>query len=323
MILLKNISKINKKIFHTGEVPLFPRIQNPDKVSDIIISALNSEKPSMIARYGATELMCIINYLGVKKGKPNLFRYMIGMEEDWWWRDTSLKQIEEWSGFFPADIPNVEAFCELMLHDSQYVDILVSWLKEEYKLKNYIHASYFVQGLFLDPFWSKIPWTKALENKKILVVHPFAESIETQYNQKREHLFVNPDILPLFQLKTIKAVQSLGGVDNGFKNWFEALNYMKNEIDKCDYDICLIGCGAYGFPLAAHVKRMGKKAVHMGGSLQLLFGIIGKRWEDPNYGSIELSKKGCYPQLINEYWIRPNIKERPKNSQQVESACYW
>ena len=27
-----------------------------------------------------------------------------------------------------------------------------------------------------------------------------------------------------------------------------------------------LGCGAYGFPLAAHVKRMGKKAIHMGGS---------------------------------------------------------
>lgn len=47
-------------------------------------------------------------------------------------------------------------------------------------------------------------------------------------------------------------------------------------MDKIDYDICLIGCGAYGFPLAAHAKRKGKKAVHLGGALQLLFGIKGK-----------------------------------------------
>lgn len=32
-----------------------------------------------------------------------------------------------------------------------------------------------------------------------------------------------------------------------------------------DYDICLIGYSAYGFPLAAHAKRKGKKAVHLGG----------------------------------------------------------
>lgn len=322
-MLIKNIAKTNQRIFHTGEVPLFPRIQDPDKVSNIIRAALSNESPCMIARYGATELMCIINYLGVKKGKPNLLRYLLGMEEDWWWRESSLKQIEQWSGFFPANKPNVEAFCELMLQDSQYVDILVSWLKDEYKLKDYLHAKHFVQGLFLDPFWCKDPWTEVLKDKKVLVVHPFAESIQSQYNQHREHLFKNPQILPKFNLTTIKAVQSLGGVHNGFKSWFEALDYMKNQIDECDYDICLIGCGAYGFPLAAHVKRMGKKAVHMGGSLQLLFGIIGKRWENPNYGSIELNRKGCYPQLFNQYWIRPNIKEYSINNNSVENGCYW
>lgn len=322
-MLIKNISRISKKIFHTGEVPLFPRVQNPEEASDIIFNTLSSENPCMIARYGATELMCIINYLGVKKGRPNLIRYLLGMEEDWWWRESSLKQIEQWSGFFPANIPNVEAFCELMLNDSQYVDILVSWLKEEYKLKDYLYAKSFIQGLFLDPFWSKKPWTRALQNKKVLVVHPFAESIEIQYKFNREHLFNDPNILPKFQLKTIKAIQSLGGINKEFDNWFTALDYMKKEIDKCDYDICLIGCGAYGFPLAAHVKRMNKKAIHMGGSLQLLFGIIGKRWEDPEYGYIELKKKGCYPQLINKYWIRPGMKEKPKNAIQVESGCYW
>ena len=58
---------------------------------------------------------------------------------------------------------------------------------------------------------------------------------------------------------------------------------MKAQIDKEDFDICLIGAGAYGFPLAAYVKRKGKKAVHLGGALQLLFGIKGSRWEDPNH----------------------------------------
>lgn len=33
----------------------------------------------------------------------------------------------------------------------------------------------------------------------------------------------------------------------------------------------------YGFPLAAHVKHKGKQAIHLGGTLQLLFGIKGNR----------------------------------------------
>jgi hypothetical protein len=93
---------------------------------------------------------------------------------------------------------------------------------------------------------------------------------------------------------------------------------MKCEIDKADFDVCLIGCGAYGFPLAAHVKRMGRKAVHFGGSLQLLFGIKGKRWEDPNYNPVY-----NYAKLMNEHWIRPDESEKPSIASKVENACYW
>jgi hypothetical protein len=99
---------------------------------------------------------------------------------------------------------------------------------------------------------------------------------------------------------------------------------MKSEINKADFDICLIGCGAYGFPLAAHVKRMGKKAFHIGGSLQLLFGIKGKRWEvnDPHY---ELGNDNIidYYSLPNEYWVRPLEEEKPANHSKVEDSCYW
>ena len=38
---------------------------------------------------------------------------------------------------------------------------------------------------------------------------------------------------------------------------------MKSEIDKKDFDIALLGCGAYGVPLAAHIKQNGKEAVYV------------------------------------------------------------
>lgn len=122
----------------------------------------------------------------------------------------------------------------------------------------------------------------------------------------------------------IKAVQSLGGDDKRFNNWFDALEWMKYKMNQIDYDICLIGCGAYGFPLAAHAKKQGKKAIHLGGSLQLLFGIKGKRWEDPYYGVREWGiPYGSYSSLMNEYWVRPDEKERSQNAMQVENGCYW
>ena len=94
---------------------------------------------------------------------------------------------------------------------------------------------------------------------------------------------------------------------------------MEDQIDKIDYDVCLIGCGAYGFLLAAHCKMKGKKAVHLGGALQLLFGIKGKRWEDPNYGFAGKN----YLSFMNEYWVRPSKEETPTLSNSVEGSCYW
>lgn len=320
-LFLKSLSVIHKKLFPKEQVLQIEREHDPDIISEKIRALLLSDKPAMIARYGATELMCMINYLGVKKGRPNVISYIRNKELDWWWPEKSLLQIERWSGFFPPTVTNVESFCQLMIKDSEEVDVLASWLDNEVYFRNELKNAFFAQGLFLDPFWSKIPWTKALENKKVLVIHPFAASIESQY-KKREQLFVNTDVLPSFDLKTIKAVQSLGGVSK-FNSWFEALDYMKSEIDKVEFDICLIGAGAYGFPLAAYIKRKGKKAVHMGGSLQLLFGIKGKRWQNPKYGEAELKKEGLYPKLFNEYWVSPNNSERPSTADSVENACYW
>ena len=88
---------------------------------------------------------------------------------------------------------------------------------------------------------------------------------------------------------------------------------MKDKIDQDDYDVCLIGCGAYGFPLAAHVKRMGKQAIHLGGALQLLFGIRGNRWDNMD----------DYKSLVNQYWTRPKGVEIPQAKDKVENGCYW
>lgn len=58
---------------------------------------------------------------------------------------------------------------------------------------------------------------------------------------------------------------------------------MKEQNNKLDFDITLIGCGTYGLPLAARIKRMNKVAIHTAGWTQMLFGIYGERWlEDKN-----------------------------------------
>ncbi|UMB54360.1 hypothetical protein MKD41_02500 [Lutibacter sp. A64] len=321
IITLKVLRKIYQKI-EKQPFKIIRGIQDPEQAFSAIYNNLLSKEPCMIARLGSTELTCLLNYLSIKENKENYIKYIKGTCEAFWWNKNIMQQMQNWSGFFPADQEHISQFCELMLEDLAEVDILGSWLYAEKNVDLYrSKESLNMHLMLLEPFWAEIPWTKALEGKKVVVVHPFSETIEVQY--KKRTLLFEKEVLPAFELRTVKAVQSLGG-ESTFKTWFEALDFMKAEIDKQDYDICLIGAGAYGFPLAAHVKRQGKKAVHLGGALQLLFGIRGKRWENPDYGVITWGiPKGSYSNLMNKYWVRPGEIDKPKNAQQVEGACYW
>ncbi len=125
---------------------------------------------------------------------------------------------------------------------------------------------------------------------------------------------LNKSVLPKFKsFETIRAMQTIAGTDSNFTDWFEALNAMKSEMDKKDFDVVIIGCGAYGFPLAAHAKRIGKKAIHLGGPTQMLFGIKGKRWVEND----------DFKTIINKYFVFPDSDVTIKNASKVEDGCYW
>ena len=307
--------------------PVAPRECDINKCAEIIYNTLAAGKPCMIARFGATEMNCVCNYLSIREARqhgPRVWRYIKGYGTDFWWNKTVVEHMRDWSGFFPLTDEALTRFGELMVRDAGEVDVLGSWLAGEYYMELYMRKGIPRPTLLLlEPYFEERPWTRVLEGKRVLVVHPFAELIERQYAEKRTLLFRNPEMLPPFELHTVRAVQSLGGESNGYATWFDALRGMEDAMDKVDYDVCLIGCGAYGFPLAAHAKRQGKQAVHLGGALQLLFGIKGKRWENPKHGAIRYGRKGPYLELFNEHWVYPSKEDVPKAAANVEEGCYW
>ena len=314
-----------KKIYHLifRKESILPSFENDaDKASEIIFNILSTDQPCMITRFGAVEISALRNYTGILSRQKNAYKFIKGESAEWWWNEGIRYSMTNNAGFFPATDENLEIFGKLMLESIPSIDVLGSWQEYEIHFLDYFPKASLINFIYLDPYWSKLPWTRILAGKKVLVVHPFAELILTQYNEKRDVLFEDKSLLPDFDLKVMNAVQSIGG-NSVFPSWFDALKFMEDEIDKIDYDICLLGCGAYGLPLAAHIKNAQKKAVHIGGSLQLLFGIIGKRWENPNYGQKQLTKVGMYPSLINRYWTRPEQNHQPPTFQNVEDGCYW
>jgi len=280
---------------------LSPKPKGVEADTKAIVTLLDSDKPCMISRFGSTELqtLCYIKF----------YPFSLPLKK------RTFYNIQYASGFFPVTHENLKRFYDLYKTDVKELDLLVSWRIEELLFKGWLRKKDYIKKTTLDEFYSyEHPWTYVLKGKKVLVVHPFAETIEHQYNNNRAVLFENQEILPEFaSLQTVKAVQSIAGNPVGFDTWFDALEWMKQEINKKDFDIALLGCGAYALPLAAHIKRMGKKAVHMGGVLQFLFGIKGKRY-------IEISSTA---KLINDYFVFPSDADKPKLAEKVEGGCYW
>lgn len=288
------------------------------EANDYIYERLSEtpSKPLMLAKFGSTELGVLCAY-ETKYNYP-LYAYIKDVLHGQIpiYSTSVLNSLCKLSGFFPNKLDLGDDFYKLVLADIKEIDILASYIYGEKYIDKYLNCVKVDLDGYYAPFLWENPWTKYLKGKKVLVVHPFVDSIRYQYENNREKLFKDPDVLPEFaELLTVKAVQTIADQkDSRFETWFDALQYMKDEISKLDFDIALIGCGAYGMDLAAHVKRMGKQAVHLAGWTQMLFGVYGERW---------VRDQPKYSRFINEYWIRPLDSEKPKGANKVENACYW
>ncbi len=154
-------------------------------------------------------------------------------------------------------------------------------------------------------------WLTCLEGKSVLVIHPFIESILRQY-RSRNNVHSIAELLPEFALQGLLPPQTSANANPDLR-WDEELLRMYTEIERHKFDVALIGCGAYGLPIGSFCKSLGKSAIVLGGGVQTLFGIIGKRWED-RYKAAKIFGPG---------WVRPADSETPKEASLVENACYW
>jgi hypothetical protein len=305
--------KIMKPEDPFGLVPVCP--ENFDffgqEASDFLKGKILAGVPLMVARLGAVELNCMLTYHSIRQDLPRrekCLRFIKGRIKPFWWEKKIVTAMSNNAGFFPPTESMLSRFYERMVSDLGWTDVLGSWMLGESVFRGYSPAANTVPLYDLEPYRHRDPWSEALGGKTVLVVHPFEETIRKQYG-RRKFLFPDRRVLPDFELKTLKAVQSAAGCEVPFPDWFRALEFMAERMECIRFDIALIGCGAYGFPLAAFAKQLGRQAIHLGGALQLLFGIKGKRWDQAN--------------LYNEQWVRPARDETPSNSGRIESGCYW
>lgn len=293
----EKVARLSSKGIFNGEN--YTRLKNRKEAVPLLMKYIEEDRPFLYSRWGDSEAFA---YISSKTG--------VGCEHN-------MRVLYTNAGVFPNNIEALQSFSEEFEKAAKQIDIFCTFSFVPLIDVLYQRLSEGAEAVNSDleyPFFDEYIWTKALSGKKVLVCHPFAKLIEEQY-KNRDKIWNNGALPTFANLIVYKSVQSMGGNEN-YSSWMDALEKMKSDISELDFDIALIGCGAYGMPLGAFIKeQMNKKAIHLGGSLQILFGIKGKRWEGETY---QYDKK-----LYNEYWKRPYEEDKPANWENVENGCYW
>lgn len=289
-------------------------VHSGDEASRLLAKLLDSKRPVLISRLGTTETKCL-KLLGASSGS----------------RDTPERlsvALSTLSGVYPASHENATRFASLYSTWIGEIDVLgvrdlplerVFWQGETRAIKRYFRGSHLISIEDLVPFHHVSPWTWALADSKVMVVHPFAETIAAQ-STKITEIFPNGHV-PKFDVEVFRPPQLLADSQDRvlFESWFDAFESAREqllrELSRTLPDFVLIGAGALGLGLGLAAKQAGYRVIHVGGALQLFFGIMGSRWEKDG------TALSAIP--VNEFWVRPAASEKPAGASNVEDGCYW
>lgn len=281
---------------------------NLKKSNQLISEMIDSQATFFLGRLGSVEAG-LLHHASRNKNYPLSMRKLAWIN----------------AGIWPPTRNNLDYFVQTYTEAVSQADAIAVWpidvLKVESQiLENHNRSASRIGMTALDPVTlsslgnTQEVWSVRLENKRILVIHPMKKTIEKQFkNRSQLHKF---DILPEFDLKVLSPPQTQG-LTFWKKNYRKQLADQKNRLDdifsKWKPDLVLVAAGGYGMPIAAHCKTSDISAIYMGGALQLLFGILGKRWsERPEIKKIQTPN-----------WVGTELEKKPFGYSLVERGTYW
>jgi hypothetical protein len=279
-------------------------ILSPQAGNDLLAEALAAGGPFAAGKLGAAELDGLTRYERDKDSNGYCAQ---------WGRDATM--LYRNAGVYPADAEVFSRFCRVYLESIRAIDALAVWYRfgERRIQSRYAPQAKLIAQTAIEPFYHSRPWSRMLAGKRVLVLTPFAETVRMQGGRLKEIWRARPDVMPDMELDTLRVPLSAALVEPVHVDWFGALDALTQAMASRNFDVMIVGAGAWSLPLVARAKQMGKWAIHLGGSTQILFGIKGRRW-DSNPLMVEVN---------NDAWVRPSEAERPKTFQAVEQGCYW
>jgi hypothetical protein len=292
-----------------------------------IKQALDTKQPIVIGKIGTNELLLIYCYHLISQGRMREFPPDI------------LREIEYGAGLYPIDKPTIETFIKVYLESLRSIDVFASWNDRFIDFEHALYSSYIsskgvggiVELTALESFYTTREhwWQTLFNNKCILVISPFVDSIQKQLSPgKRDKVWRGkwsgfwPDDIAFKFIRFEHPWSLLSKEEQATPILVESrcftdkLKRFEKEIDSAgDFDIALIGAGCYSLPLCAYIKNTKRRiAFHLGGGLQMMFGVYGERWNITS---------GIFKEYVNDEWIRPSGNEIPGEFKMQEGGAYF
>jgi hypothetical protein len=195
------------------------------------------------------------------------------------------------TGVFPGDINTILEFSALHARAIRSLDFLglVSG-RLEADLLNFLDY----QGRTLSihdfepdrsiPDDSASCYLREFEGRRVLIISSIAELLCSRANKDTFTATWAKTGKPWFNPAQVTYLEFPWAYDRETQQKFgcsmNLLEWILERIDPETFDIALISGATFGIPIAAAVKDMNRSAIALGGALQILFGVYGKRWRN-------------------------------------------
>jgi len=155
-------------------------------------------------------------------------------------------------------------------------------------------------------------------DKKVLLICPFADLLKSRATREIFEGVWSKFGKKWFYPDQVDAVEFPYGfaktTQEKYSSVIDLFQFIMERIGQKNFDVALIGAGGLSIPIASSLKNMGKIAIDLGGHLQIVFGVVGKRWRDWS----DMKEK-----YFNEYWIDMPPRYKPKETDVCDNGAYW
>lgn len=157
-----------------------------------------------------------------------------------------------------------------------------------------------------------------LRDRRVLLICPFAALLKERAHRGIFERVWAKTGKRWFEPRSVDALEIPYGfatvTQRRYPTAIDLFESIQRDLAVRPFDLALIAAGGLAVPLASHVKHLGKLAIDVGGHLQIVFGVIGKRWRDwPDWRE----------RYFNDAWIDMPERYRPEETEVCDSGAYW